>query len=103
MKRRVKLTESSLQRIVKESVKKVLKESCWYGDTKPFEQIIYAANKIMQDFEHANAEDYEPSDDCDGADLKPQIYQWAKKIADEAESYIYSNSSYTPINGGEDW
>ena len=103
MKRTIRLSERDLHRVVNESVKRILGESCWYGDTKPFEQIIDAANKIMQNFEHVNAEDYEPWDDCDGADLDPQIYQWAKKVADDAEYYMRSNSSYTSINGGEDW
>lgn len=103
MKKTIRLSESDLHRVIKESVKRILGESCWYGDTKPFEQIIDAANKIMQDFEHVNAEDYEPSDDCDGADLDPQIYQWAKKVAYDAEDYLHSNSSYTSINGGETW
>ena len=103
MKRTIRLSERDLHRVVNESVKRILGESCWYGDTKPFEQIIDAANKIMQNFEHVNAEDYEPWDDCDGADLDPQIYQWAKKVADDAEYYMRSNSSHTSINGGEDW
>jgi hypothetical protein len=102
MKRRIRLSERGLHRVVSESVKRILEESCWYGDTKPFEQIIDAANKIMQNFEHVNGEDYEPWDDCDGPDLDPHIYQWAEKVADEAERYMHYNSSYTSINGGED-
>ena len=103
MNRTIRLSKSDLHRVINESVRKVLRESCWYGDTKPFEQIIDAANKIMQHFEYANAEDYDPWDGCDGADLAPQIYQWAEKVADDAGYYMRSHSSNTPVNGGEDW
>lgn len=97
------LSNETLKNMIQESVKRVLKESCWYGDTKPFEQIIDAAHQIMSNFDHVSADDYEPWDDCDGPDLDPEIYEWANKVAEDAEYYLHNNSSYTPINGGEDW
>ena len=97
------LSNETLTNMIQESVRRVLRESCWYGDTKPFEQILTAANQIMDDFHYVTADDYEPWDDCDGPDMAPQIYEWAKNVARDAEYYLHDNSSYAPINGGEDW
>ena len=94
-KKVIKLTENDLHRIIKESTRKILNESCWYGDIKPFKSIYAAASKLRQEFEYANAEDYEPWDDCDGADLAPLIYRWAKKVEDEAYDWMNYNSSNT--------
>ena len=46
----IRLNESQLKRVVSEAVKKVLNESCWYGDTKPFIAIYNAASEIMKAF-----------------------------------------------------
>lgn len=101
--KQIKLTEKELYQIVTESVNKLINESCWYGDTKPFVQILKAASEIRQKYEYSNNEDYEPFDDCDGRDLSYDIYLWAKKIEDEAENWINRNSSNASINGGENW
>lgn len=102
-KNTVKLNESTLRKIVAESVKKVLKESCWYGDEKPFQTIISAANEIVDKFDYTQDDNYDDIGDCDGPDITPQIYKWAKNVAEGAEYWIRYNSRYTPINGGEDW
>ena len=96
----VRLTESQLRGMITESVKKVLKESCWYGDTKPFEVIRNAAEEIMDKFQYTQEDDYEPYDEYD---FHWSIYEWAKKISNDAEGYIHCNSSNTSINGGENW
>jgi hypothetical protein len=31
------------------------------------------------------------------------MYEWAKRVKDDAEEYIHCNSQFTSINGGEDW
>ena len=74
-----------------------------YGSVEPYEQILKAATEIMKNYEYASKEDYEPWDDCDGRDMAPEVYLWAKNVADQAERYIEMNSRNTPINGGEDW
>lgn len=74
-----------------------------YSSVKPFEEIKKAAQEIMEHYEYTQAEDYEPWDDCDGRDMAPELYQWAKRIADDAEQYIAINSDNAPINGGENW
>lgn len=102
LKKRFKMTESQLRNIVAESVKKVLKESTLYGDTKPFEEIYRAANQIMDRFQYTQDDGYESMDD-DGGDVCGGVWQWAKKVAEDAEYYLQCNSSYQPINGGEDW
>lgn len=102
-KNTIKLNESQLRKIVAESVKRVLKESCWYGDIKPFETIAAEAQKIVEKFEYAQSDDYDDLGDCDGPDITPQIYKWAKNVAEQAEYWLRSNSRYTSINGGEDW
>ena len=99
----VKINENTLRQIVAESVKKVLKESCWYGDEKPFQTIISAANEIVDKFDYTQDDNYDDIGDCDGPDITPQIYKWAKNVAEGAEYWLIYNSRYTPINGGEDW
>ena len=99
MKKVVRLTESDLHKLIKESVKKVMNESTWYGDTKPFETIYNAANQIVEQLDYVN-DDYEES----GDDYSyGRMYNWAVRVRDDAEYYIRENSSNTPINGGEDW
>jgi hypothetical protein len=99
-KQLIRLTESDLHNIIKKSVKNVLNESCWYGDTKPFETIYNAANQILSNLEYVNNEDYE---ECGDDYSYGRMYEWAKKVRDDAEYYIQENSFNTPINGGEDW
>ena len=102
-KNTIKLNENQLRQIVAESVKRVLNENCWYGDVKPFQTIISAANEIMNKFGYTQDEDYDDIGDCDGPDIALQIYDWAKTVVDDAEDWLRYNSSHTPINGGEDW
>ena len=59
-----------------------------YGDVKPFENIAKSAYEIMERYEYTQSEDYEPSDDCDGRDIAPELYEWAKRIAKEADYYL---------------
>ena len=88
---------------VHESVKRQLKESVWYGDTKPFEAIVSAANAIMKSNEHTVQDDYEGWDDGDGRDFGPDLYRWAERVCNEAEEWTRYNSSNSSINGGENW
>ena len=92
-----------LNNVVAEGVKKALNETCWYGDKKPFQTILSAANEIMDKFEHTQADDYDDMGDCDGPDITPNIYKWAERVADDAEYWLRYHSSNTSINGGEDW
>jgi hypothetical protein len=100
--KRIKLTESQIHKIVTDATKKVIKESCLYIDTEPFENIMKACNEIMDKYNYTNNEDWVPDDDCDGRDLSGDAYDWAKRTFDEAESWLHSCSSNMPINGGED-
>lgn len=104
MKKVVKLSEGQLNRIIKESVKNILNESydcCWYGDVKPFEIIEQMADKIVQSLDRiVNNDGYEEvGDDYSYG----RMYEWAKRVRDDASLYIQTNSKYAPINGGEDW
>ena len=99
----MKINESQLRKIIKESIKKSLNESCLYCDGQPFYQIHEAARKIRLDFSHVTDEGWEPWDDCDGPDLSYHVYSWAKEVEEQAENWISHLSSNTPINGGEDW
>ena len=99
----IKLNEQQLKKMIAESVKKVLKESCWYGDEKPFQTILSAANEIIDKFAYTQENDYDDIGDCDGPDITPQIYKWAEDVAYNAEKWLRYNSRYTSINGGEDW
>jgi hypothetical protein len=97
---KIKLTESKLKQIVAESVKKVLKEDVWYGDTKPFETIYNAADQIVQELKYVNDDNYEEA----GDDYSyGRMYEWALKVRDDADYYISNHSSNASINGGEDW
>ena len=101
MKKITRLTESDLHRIVKESVKRILNEEyVWWGDTKPLETIMMAANQITRKFENDYSEDYEFDDD---ERAKLDLYRWAKQVEDNAEEFIRYNADNVPINGGEDW
>lgn len=62
-----------------------------------------SCQKIMDDYDYVNDEDWEPNDDCDGSDLSWDVYNWAKRTYDNAESWLHNCSSFTSINGGEDW
>lgn len=101
--KKIRLTEQDLKKVISESVKRILKEWVYYGPAKPFEEIINAANQIMDSLKHVEDENYEPWDDSDGADMDPQVYEWAKKVKDDAEYWLQHNSSNSPINGGENW
>ncbi len=59
-----------------------------YGDVKQFESILKSARQIMERYEYTQEEGYEPLDDCDGRDLAPEFYEWAKRIAKEADYYL---------------
>ena len=74
-----------------------------YGSVEPYERILMAAEEIMKSYQYTQEEDYEPWDDCDGRDLAPVLYDWARRVSEDAERYILMNSCNTPINGGEDW
>ena len=102
MKKIIKLSENDLHRLIKESVKRTLKESIWYGDTKPLENIIQMADEIISNYEYVNEPDYENASD-DGYDMYVQLYEWAKKVRNEAEEWISINSSNASMNGGENW
>lgn len=101
MKNKIRLTESDLRRIVKESVNRILNEEyVWWGDTKPLETIMMAASQITRKFENDYSEDYEFDDD---ERAKLDLYRWAKQVEDKAEEFIRYNADNVPINGGEDW
>lgn len=100
-KKIIRLTESDLHNLVKESVQRILKEEyVWWGDTKPVETIMRAASEIRRNFEELYQEDYEfePEDRA-----KLDLYNWAKKIENEAEDFIRYNAHNAPINGGADF
>jgi len=100
-KKLIRLKESDLHRIVKESVNRILNEEyVWWGDTKPVETIMMAANQIRTKFEKDYPEDYEFDVD-DRAKL--DLYNWAKQVEDRAEDFIRYNAHNVSINGGEDW
>lgn len=100
---KIRLTENQLHKIIKNSVNNILKESTLYCDTKPFKQIMDAANKIVEKYDYVNDKNFEPDDDYDGRDLSYDVYEWAKKTYDEAEEWLRYNSDNCSINGGEDW
>lgn len=95
-KKVIRLTESYLKNIIAESVKQVLNEGCWYGNTKPFESIIIACNEIKDKFEYVNDENYEDDSD-DHSNIEYNIYQWADKISQEAEGWLGCNATNRPI------
>ena len=99
-KNKIRITENELKQIVAESVKRVLKEGAWYGDTKPFQIIYNAADQIVQKLEYVNDDTYEEvGDDYSYG----RMYDWAVKVRDDAEYYIRNHSSNVSINDGENW
>lgn len=92
-----RISESEIRRIVKESVKSILKEDyCWWGDTKPIETIMQACAEIVYGKKETDFEDID-----DRASY--ELYQWANKTYEEAEKWLQCNSYNTPINGGGNW
>jgi hypothetical protein len=97
-----KINENQLRRVVRESINKILKEDyVWWGDTKPLETIMVAASEIRRYFEEQYPDDNYEFDEDDRAKL--DLYNWAKRVENDAEDFIRYNAHNTPINGGEDW
>ena len=95
-----RITESQLRKLIESKVKHLLKEDyCWYGDTEPLEKIIQACDQIMENSSF-NDPEYEGDEDEAAAYY---LYQWAKKVARDAEDHINCNSRNVSINGGENW
>ena len=103
MAKTIKLTESELKSMIAESVKKILKESCLYGGEKELQTIIQAAQRLQEQFEYVNDDEYDGVGDCDGAPLEPEVYKWATRVMQEAEEWLSYTSGNVSINGGEDW
>ena len=97
----VRLDESHLRRIVENTVKQVLKEECcWWGDTKPLEEICRIASQIADDV----MPDFDNETDFDESDrARFDLWKWAERVAEEAESFMRCEANNMPINGGEDW
>lgn len=100
MKKIVRLNESELKNIINESIKKILNEEyCWWGDTKPLEEIYKLASQIVD--KYSPYFDNNEGDEDDRAIF--DLYNWAGKVAKEAEEFIRYNADNLPINGGENW
>ena len=84
MKRRIRLTEGDLRRIVKGSVYKVLKENA-EGTTPSFQEIIEQLNSIHNFIDQETESLYNGTDDVDGI---------AEYCLNKAEEGIYSAKSY---------
>lgn len=87
------------EKICKMVRKQLNEEYCWYGDPKPLETIIQCCNQLMESSKF-NDPEYEGDDD-DAASY--HIYEWAKKVSQDAEEYLGCNSQNISINGGENW
>jgi len=48
MKQTIRLKESELKRMISESVRRILGESCWYGDTKPLRKYYKQHQKLVK-------------------------------------------------------
>lgn len=113
MKRVIRLSESELNRLVKEAVtsameniddiegahkgmKMKLNEGyCWWGDTKPLEDIHNSAMQIVG--EHRLDFDANEYDENDRAQF--DLYNWAKRVAQEAEKFIHCEAHNISIDG----
>lgn len=89
-----------LEEKIRKMVEKRLNEDyCWYGNTKPLYTIIECCNQLMKSSKF-NDPEYEGDDDDTAA---YNVYEWAKKVAQDAETYLWCNSQNVSINGGENW
>lgn len=111
MKQVIKLKESQLRKMIEESLnhvllekgiknKKLIKEASWYGNIEPLKQIAVSAELLMNDLEYTQDSKYIESLDGD-TDYNGMIYEWAKKVMNEAEEWIGLNSSNMPIGNGQ--
>lgn len=90
-KKLVRLTENDLRRIVETSVSKVLSEDyVWWGDDKPVKDILSSALDIVDRYR-----DYD-FDDCEST-CEFDLYSWAKRVADEAETFLHRHSYNTAV------
>lgn len=113
MKKVIRLSESELGRLVKEAVtsameniddiggvskhmKRKLNEGyCWWGDTKPLEEIYKLAMQIAD--EHRLDFDANEYDENDRAQF--DLYNWAKSVAEVAEKFIHCEAHNISIDG----
>lgn len=88
MKKRIKLTENRLNRIIKQSVKKTLKESLYNGDNYyEYEEIIERLNSTYDEYEDAISElqEWYLSNMEEGYDMHSS---YAGKYGDEAKRLL---------------
>ena len=99
----VRLTESKLRNMIKESVKQVLRESnySWDGDTTPFENIIDECDKIydmFKDIYDSDPNDYDPEAD---STICFDILDWVKNVRHKAEYFAHNNRKYRSVGNGD--
>lgn len=111
-KKLIRLTESDLHRIVKESVKKVLNNSnkqtkitegeeswAWYGDTKPLEDLRAAAHRVYLYAHNGALEGVSPAIDDEYYEgyygsYTSEVEKWASEIESFAERVLQNNPSW---------
>ena len=91
-KQTIRLNESQLKDMIKESVQNVLMESyVWYGDVTPLETIMTACSEIRNRMQDRDFDGYE-----DAASY--ELLEWANKVSEQAENFIMHNSDNVSIN-----
>ena len=99
----VRLTESKLRNMIKESVRQILRESnnSWDGDTTPFQNIIDACDEIYDKFKgiyDGDPNDYDPEVD---STICFDILDWVKEVRHNAEYFAHCNRKYQGVGYGD--
>ena len=95
----IRLNESQLRRIVKESVKRLLNETnngyvvphTWYGNYSIIENIADEARKLIKNLEHNYWEEFDKPDEYPTV---VEIHKWAYKILEDCERFRNQNVQY---------
>lgn len=95
----VRLTESKLRNMIRESIKTILNASYyWGGDTGPLERIISACDKIFDNFKGLMQDD---AYDHEGGMGAFDLFEWVQKVRSEAEKFYNCNTNHFPVGYGD--
>lgn len=84
MKKRVKLTEAQLNRIIKESVNQILKEGLWNAIEKDNYQVYDAFVDFIKNY-------YAKGDDIKAYEIEDEVNDWMVKMMDDLDNKYGEN------------
>ena len=93
-KETIKINESQLRQIVKESVENILKEGyVWHGNVQPLKTIMDACYEICESYKN-----YDWDNVADDGYANIDLYNFAKQTYETAQNFIEHNSDNVSID-----